>query len=89
MTNKPGKMKALRGARTPTDDEVQKALGERIRHIRERKGYSQRDLAVACGLSLAGLQQIEYGNANPSLDTLIGLSKGLETTIHKMLQGID
>lgn len=67
---------------------VHRALGQRVRQIREEKGLSQRSLAAACGLSLAALQKIEYGNANPSLDTLIRLRKGLKTTIHKLLQGI-
>jgi putative transcriptional regulator len=86
--NKSGKRKALRGTETLAAGDVQRTLGQRIRQIRAQKGSSQRDMAEACGLSPAALQQIEYGNANPSLATLIRLSKGLKTTIHKLLQGI-
>jgi len=86
--NKSGKGKALRRTETLGAGDVQRTLGQRIRQIRAQKGSSQRDMAEACGLSPAALQQIEYGNANPSLATLIRLSKGLKTTIHKLLQGI-
>ena len=67
---------------------VHRALGQRIRQLREKKGLSQRAQAAACELSLAALQKIECGSANPSLDTLIRLSKGLKTTIHKLMREI-
>lgn len=46
------------------------SLGPEVRSGRRRKKLSQPDLARAAGVSLATIQNIESGRANPSLSTL-------------------
>jgi len=46
------------------------SVNQAIRHTRRSLGISQTDLAVRAGVSLATLQNLEAGRANPSLSTL-------------------
>jgi transcriptional regulator with XRE-family HTH domain len=57
--------------------QVQKAfydddnIGIRIKKIREKKGISQRELAIKCGLSPGYLCALENGNAvNPTISVV-------------------
>ena len=46
------------------------SIDQTIRYTRRSLGISQTDLAVRAGVSLATLQNLEAGRANPSLSTL-------------------
>ena len=50
----------------------------RVREIRKKHGMTQRDLAGAMGLSISAISQIERGEIEPNLSTLIQLSKVLK-----------
>ena len=52
-------------------------LGQKLKTLRKRKGYSQEALAKISGLSLRTVQRIENENRNPSGDTLKRLSTAL------------
>ena len=53
-------------------------LGNIIREARSRLGLSQRQLAERAGLSSGMLCLIEKGEANPSVQSLLGLAEALE-----------
>ncbi len=57
--------------------------GTLIRETRRSIGLSQTELAVASGLSLATIQNIEAGRANPSISTLRSAIEplGLKVTV--------
>ena len=52
-------------------------IGARIAEIRARKGMTQEKLAGKMGIGPKYLSSIERGKENPTLDTLISLSKAL------------
>ena|SRR3712207_6337788 len=56
------------------------ALGERIRHLRQEKGWTQRDLATRAGLKPAGISKYELGTHQPSLAALKAIAEALGTT---------
>lgn len=51
--------------------------GEKIKQLRLEKHLSQRELASICGISYSNLNKIENDKAEPSIETLLKLSKAL------------
>lgn len=49
-------------------------ISERIKSIRVSKGFTQKQVADAIGVTEVSLQRFEYGSSRPSLDTLIALA---------------
>ena len=56
------------------------AIGLRIRTLRKRKGYNQKELADILGKSLRTIQKYESGEIEVSIATVNQLAKVLETT---------
>lgn len=52
-------------------------IGSHIRTRRERLGWSQADLSVAAGISLASVSRVERGVQAPSIDILVALAEAL------------
>jgi transcriptional regulator with XRE-family HTH domain len=65
------------------------ALGALVRETREAIGMSQTDLAVEGGVSLATVQNIEAGRANPSLSTINNVLEPLALTLSAEPGGAD
>ncbi len=61
------------------------ALGKRIRHERKRLNYTQEMIAEKVDLSDAYIGQIERGERNLSLESLIKLSNELGVTVDYLL----
>jgi len=57
----------------------------RIREIRVQHGLTQRELAVAVGISREFISQIENKQKKPSIMTLIKLSKALNVIMSDLL----
>lgn len=55
-----------------------KTLGNSIRKIREKRGFSQSQLAERAGLSQAAIAWIEHGKRASSLDVLNALGEALD-----------
>lgn len=56
----------------------QKKLGERLKDIRESKGYSLTDLASLCDMEKTAISRIENGRTNITLKTAVILCSALE-----------
>jgi transcriptional regulator with XRE-family HTH domain len=67
---------------------VQKALGARIRELRLKKGWSQEEFADNCGIHRSHMGEIERGETNLTLSTLLVISKQLEVSISALFKGI-
>ena len=69
--------------KTPSLAEV---VSKRVRSLRERKGWSQSELARRAGIGVSTLSEIESGQNAPRLDTLVALAHALgaplETFLH-------
>ena len=71
------------------NDELQKALGQRVRQLRLRKGYSQEAFADHCGVHRTFMGTIERGETNLSLQNLARIAAGIEITLSKLFSGIE
>ncbi|PYP89064.1 MAG: transcriptional regulator [Candidatus Angelobacter sp. Gp1-AA117] len=67
---------------------VQKALGSRIRELRLKRGWSQEEFADVCGIHRSHMGEIERGETNLTLSTLLNISSKLETSISVLFKGI-
>ncbi len=56
-------------------------MGMKIREIRQAKGLKLKDVAHVTGLTESLLSQIENSKANPSITSLVAISKALDTPI--------
>jgi transcriptional regulator with XRE-family HTH domain len=68
--------------------QVQKALGSKIRDLRLKKGWSQEEFADRCDIHRSHMGEIERGETNLTLSTLLVVSKKLETSISALFKGI-
>lgn len=59
-------------------------IGERIRQLRERRGWTQTDLADASGLPQSHISRLEVGKHSPSNVTLKKIAKALKIDVHAL-----
>jgi transcriptional regulator with XRE-family HTH domain len=63
-------------------------LGRRIRELRVKEGWSQEEFAANCNLHRSHMGEIERGNANITLSTLLVISIKLQTTVSALFKDI-
>lgn len=61
--------------------DIKKMIGARIKEIRTKKGFTQDQLSEKMEINSKYLSSIERGKENPTLNTLIKLSKSLEVDL--------
>jgi transcriptional regulator with XRE-family HTH domain len=64
-----------------TDQRVSRSLAEAVRRFRAARSWSLDDLAARSGVSRRLVVQIEQGEANPSIGTLVRLANALDITL--------
>ena len=64
-------------------------VGDRIRQLRESKGWKQSDLAVRIGVSRAAIGYYETGTRTPPYATLIKIADVFGVSTDFLLRGID
>jgi transcriptional regulator with XRE-family HTH domain len=69
-------------------EEIKKALGSRIRELRTQRGFSQRGFARRCGLHPSYIGEIERGETNVTLMSLLLITRRLRITIAQLFDGI-
>ncbi|HXB20866.1 MAG TPA: helix-turn-helix transcriptional regulator [Candidatus Solibacter sp.] len=67
---------------------IQKTLGTRIRELRLKRGWSQEQFADICGIHRSHMGEIERGETNLTLSTMLVISQKLETTIASLFRGL-
>lgn len=65
------------------------ALGQRIRALRKKAGYSQEGFADAAGVHRTYMGTLERGEANVSLGNLSKMSMALGITLSELFRGVD
>lgn len=65
------------------------ALGNRMRELRAKRGFSQEAFADRCGLHRTAMSLIERGKRVPNLRTLVTISRGFGISVSDLLRGID
>lgn len=63
-------------------------LGRRARHRRKDLGISQMELVHRIGLNFAFVSEVERGERNLSLSSLLRLAAGLETNPAVLFEGL-
>lgn len=70
------------------DRGLRSQIGGRLRRVREQLGLSQEQVAERSGVAQESLSRIETGRRDPRLETLRKLAKGLDMTLHELLESI-
>ncbi|KQB80246.1 MULTISPECIES: helix-turn-helix domain-containing protein [Leuconostoc] len=68
---------------------IQKKLGDNVRTLRLERGYSQEVFAELVGVHRTYIGMIERGEKNVTLETIVKLSRALDTSISDLIEGID
>lgn len=68
--------------------EAQQAIGQRVRRLRLKKGFTQEEFADRCAIDRAHMSRIERGETNLAFSTLYTLTYFLDITIYELLRGI-
>ena len=68
---------------------LQRALGERIRALRTKAGYSQESFADAAGVHRTYMGTLERGEANVSLSNLHKISTALGITLSELFRTVE
>lgn len=59
-------------------------IGQRIRQLREQKGFSQGDIENASGLLRCYISRVEHGHTVPSLETLERFAAALDVPLYRL-----
>lgn len=65
--------------------QVRKKLGERVRQLREKRGWSQEELAHRSGLARSFTGAIERGEKDIRISTLVKLAKTFDLSVQQLL----
>ncbi|MBI4471823.1 MAG: helix-turn-helix transcriptional regulator [Acidobacteria bacterium] len=68
--------------------ELQRQVGQRIRQLREKRGWSQEGFADECGLHRTYIGSVERGERNLTLSSLQTIAKTLNVSMSELLKGI-
>jgi transcriptional regulator with XRE-family HTH domain len=68
--------------------QIRRKLGDRIRQLRSRKGWSQEEFAAVSGVHRTYIGAVERGEKNLTLSTLHTLAKTLDTSIAQLFRDI-
>ncbi|HKW74464.1 MAG TPA: helix-turn-helix transcriptional regulator [Terriglobales bacterium] len=68
--------------------DYRRRLGERIRKLRDKKGWSQEEFADSCEVNRSYMGRIERGELNLTLDTVKKVAEGLGISVSTLLKGI-
>lgn len=71
------------------NDSFEAALAERLRHERERRGWSLAELSDRSGVSKAMISKIERGESSPTAALLGRLSAAFGLTLSVLLERVD
>lgn len=70
-------------------EELLKVLGQRIRDLRLKQGYSQESFADRCGVHRTFMGTVERGESNLSFSNLAKIADALGITLSQMLSGVE
>lgn len=68
---------------------IASSLGEQVRRLRERRGWTLSGLAERCGLAKSTLSSLEAGTGNPTVGTLWLVASVLDVPFSALLQPIE
>lgn len=72
--------------RFPTTEQVQRAIGRRVRDARIARGLTQEEAAHAAGIDYKRWQRLEQGVVNATLGTLTRAARALDVTFWDLVE---
>ena len=63
-------------------------LGDRIRKLRKKRGWTQAEMAEKVGIDRSFLADVERGKRNISILNLHVIAVGLQVSLSKLLSGL-
>ncbi len=66
-------------------DELLFKIGQSVRYIRLKKGFSQEELAFQAGLNMNSISTLERGINNVKIKTLYNIANALNVDIYEIL----
>lgn len=69
-------------------DGLQRAIGQRIRKLREEQGLSQEELAARCKCHRTYVGMVERAEKSISVAALAKFARALKTTMSSLLEGL-
>lgn len=70
-------------------NELNKRIGKRIRSIRLQKEIQAQIISAACDIEKSTYSRIEKGGTNPTLWTLLNISRALGISLEELVKDID
>lgn len=67
--------------------DIRVLLGNRVRSLRRKHGWTQVDMAEMLGVDRSYLSEIETGKKDPSLRVLKTIADGFRLTLSQLLRG--
>lgn len=67
---------------------IKKALGQRIKELRNKKGFSQEKFALQIGMDRTYLASVESGNRNISICNIKKIADGLDITLSELFYNL-
>jgi len=67
------------------DDKLLKKLGETVKKLREAKGFTTREFANTADIAYSQVWKIESGLVDPTLTTLLAISRTLDIKLDKLI----
>lgn len=64
-------------------------IGQRIRQIRQQRGYTQKKVAEACGMADSAIRKYESGAQVPRIETLQRIASALNVPVIELLGTVD
>ena len=69
--------------------DIKKEIGSRIKAIRKAKGYTQEQLAELAGCHPTYIGQIERGEKNATIESILKITKALKISLSQLFENID
>ncbi|MBU2903889.1 helix-turn-helix domain-containing protein [Arenibacter algicola] len=69
-----------------TKDQLNKKVGKRIVELRNKKGWTQSDLARACSKDRQAIEKLENGKVNPTIYSLNAIAIALDVHLYQLLK---
>lgn len=69
-------------------DELLKALGKKIKKLRQGKGIRQNEIAYRCYFDKSSYNNIEAGKRNITIFTLYKISKALNVSLESLMKDL-
>ena len=63
-----------------------KKFGQKLRHLRDQRGYSLRELAQMLGVHYTHLNKIELGQKGPSTDLVLKVAQVFDVSTDQLMK---